>query len=221
MLLGADVHVYLGLVVDHVDCSVFLSVERLPSRHLALSLCTEDVKAQYEALTPEARERLNNVLSQKEVDPDTNVSLAHAHGYLKISRNPLLRVYRDVPAKDETAHESEIDLSVEPHTSCDQATDEHDVISSTRRRRRLTHKSLVSARFPDDFEEDDVIQVEADCSVPAFAENLDEKQTVVGTIGATGFKGDLFPTAMETSCQSGETDYGETRAHCPAPREWR
>ena len=60
----------LGLV-DHVDCLVFLSnlkledtVERLPSRHLALSLCTEDVKAQCEALTPETRERLNNVLSQ-------------------------------------------------------------------------------------------------------------------------------------------------------------
>ena len=111
MLLGADVHEDLGLVVDHVDCSVFLShlkledtIQRLPSRHLALSLRTEDVKAQYEALTPETRERLNNVLSQKEMDPNTNVSLAHTHGYLKISRNPLLRVYRDVPVKGETAH---------------------------------------------------------------------------------------------------------------------
>ena len=72
VLLGADVHEDLGLVVDHVDCSVFLShlkledtVERLPSRHLALSLCTENVKAQCEALPPETRERLNNVLSQK------------------------------------------------------------------------------------------------------------------------------------------------------------
>ena len=149
MLLGADVHEDLGPVVDHVDCSVFLShlkledtVERLPSRHLALSLCAEDVKAQYEDLTPETRERLNNVLYQKEVDPDTNVSLAHAHGYLKISRNPLLRVYRDVPVKDGITHESEIDLSVEPRTSYVQATGEHDVISSTRKRRRLTHKSL-------------------------------------------------------------------------------
>ena len=130
VLLGADVREDLGLVVDHVDCSVFLShlkledtVERLPSRHLALSLRTEDVKAQYEARTPETRARLNNVLFQKEVDPNTNVSLAHAHGYLKICRNPLLRVYRDVPVKDETAHESGIDLSVKPHT-----TDEHDGI---------------------------------------------------------------------------------------------
>ena len=73
------------------------------------------------------------------MNPDKNVSLAHAHGYLKISRNPLLRVYRDVLVKDETTHESEIDLSVEPRTSCDQATDEHDVISKTRKRRRLTH----------------------------------------------------------------------------------
>ena len=145
VLLGADVREDLGRVVDHVDCSVFLShlkledtVERLPSRHLALSLCTADVKAQYEALTPETRERLNNVLSQKKVDPDTNVSLAHAHGYLKLSRNPLLRVYRDIPMKDETTHDSEIDMSVEPCTSCDQTTDEHDIISSTRNRRRLT-----------------------------------------------------------------------------------
>ena len=88
VLLGADVHEDLGLVVDHVVCSVFLShlkledtVERLSSRHLALSLCTGDVKAQYEALTPETRECLINVLSQeKKVNPDTNVSLAHAHG---------------------------------------------------------------------------------------------------------------------------------------------
>ena len=101
-------------------------------------------------------------------------------------------MYRDVPVKDETAQESEIDLSVEPHT-----TDEHDGISSTRKRRRLTQKSSVSARFSDDFEDDDVMQVQADCSVPAFAENLDEKRIVVGTIGATGFEGDLLPIAME------------------------
>ena len=50
-----------------------------------------------------------------------------------------------------------------------------------------THNPLVSARFSHDFEEDDVRQVQADCSVPAFAENLDEKRIVVGTIGATGF----------------------------------
>ena len=75
VLLGADVREDLGLVVDQVDCSVFLSqskledtVWRLPSRHLALSLCTEVVKAQYEALTPETRERLNNVLSQRKGD---------------------------------------------------------------------------------------------------------------------------------------------------------
>ena len=85
VLLGADVHEDLGLVVDHVDCSVFLShlkledtVERLPSRHLALSLCLEDVKAQCDSLTPQTRERLQGILSQREVDISTNVSLAHA-----------------------------------------------------------------------------------------------------------------------------------------------
>ena len=83
VLLGADVHEDLGLVVDHVDCSVFLSlklegtVERLSSRHLALSLCLEDVLAQCDSLTPQTRERLQGILSQREVDISTNVSLAH------------------------------------------------------------------------------------------------------------------------------------------------
>ena len=90
---------------------------------------------------------------------------------------------------------------MEPRTSCDQATDEHDVISITRKRRRLTHKSTVSARFSDDSEEDDAMQVQAVCAVPAFAENLDEKRIVVGTIGATCFESDLLPVALETSCQ--------------------
>ena len=81
-------------------------------------------------------------------------------------------MYRDVPVKDETTRDSEIDLSVEPRFSCDQATDEHDVISGTRKRRRLTHKSPVSARFVDDLEEEDAMQVQADCSVPALAKKM-------------------------------------------------
>ena len=108
-------------------------------------------------------------------------------------------------------------LSVEPRTSCDQATDEHDVISGTRKRRRLTHKSPVSARFVDDFEEEDAVQEQADCPLPAIAKHFDEKRPVVRTIGATGFEGDLFPVAMETRCQSGESEFWRTRAHCPAP----
>ena len=74
VLLGADVHEDLGLVVDHVDCSVFFlshlkledTVERLPSRHLALSLCLEDVKAQCDSFTPQTRERFQSILSQRE-----------------------------------------------------------------------------------------------------------------------------------------------------------
>ena len=31
------------------------------------------------------------------------------------------------------------------------------------------------------------MQVQADCSVPAFVKTFDEKRPVVGTIGATGF----------------------------------
>ena len=128
-----DVHEDLGLVVDHVDCSVFLShlkledtVERLPSRHLALSLCLEDVKAQCDSLTPQTRERLQGILSQREVDISTNVSLAHAHGYLKISRNPLLRVHRDIPVRSETIHEPETDPFSGPANPSDSVTGELD-----------------------------------------------------------------------------------------------
>ena len=124
-------HEDLGLVVGHVDCSVFLShlkledaVERLPSRHLALSLCLEDVKAQCDSLTPQTRERLQGILSQREVDIRTNVSLAHAHGYLKISRNPLLRVHRDIPVRRETIHEPEIDPLSGPADPSDSVTGE-------------------------------------------------------------------------------------------------
>ena len=42
---------------------------------------------------------------------------------------------------------------------------------------------------------------------PAFAKSFDEKRLVVGTIGATGFEGDLFPVAMQTSCQPGESEF--------------
>ena len=100
-------------------------------------------------------------------------------------------------------------MIVEPLTSCDQATDEHDIIPHTRKRRRWTHKSPVSARFSVDFDEDDAIQVQADCSVPTFAEHLVEKRAVVGTICATGSEGDSLSAAMETSCQSaGEAELG-------------
>ena len=135
MLLGAAVHEDLGLVVDHVDCSVFLShlkledtVERLPSRHLALSLCLEDVKSQCELLTPQTRERLQGILSQREVDINTNVSLAHAHGYLKISikKNPRLRVHRDIPMRSETIHEPETDSFSGPADPSDSVTGELD-----------------------------------------------------------------------------------------------
>ena len=61
-----------GRVGECFTCAI-LAME-MSSGHLALSLCTEDVKAQYETLTPETRERLTNVLSQKEVDP-TRMSL--------------------------------------------------------------------------------------------------------------------------------------------------
>ena len=58
------------------DLSWTMSIARcLPSRHLALSLCLEDVKAQCDSLTPQTRERLQGILSQRQVDTNTNVSL--------------------------------------------------------------------------------------------------------------------------------------------------
>ena len=42
----------------------------------------------------------------------------------------------------------------------------------------------------------------------AFANNLDEKRIVVGTIGAAGFESDLLPVAVEMSCQPGESEFG-------------
>ena len=71
----------------------------------------------------------------------------------------------------------------------------------------MLHKSPASARFSlDDFDENDVIPAQADCSVPAFAENLDEKRPVVGTICSFGFEGDPLSAVTETHCQSGGTE---------------
>ena len=64
----------LSSIMSTAPC-FFLSHLKLPCRHLALSLCVEDVRAQCDALTPETRERLQNVLSQKEGNLGTNVSL--------------------------------------------------------------------------------------------------------------------------------------------------
>ena len=149
-------HEDLGLV-DHFDCSVFLShlnlkdtVERLPSRHLALRLCLEDVKAMCDSLTPQTRERLRGILSQREADINTNVSLAHAHSYLKISRNPLLRVHRHVPVRSETIHEPETDPFSGPADPCDSVTGElafDPSVSMTCKRRRLLHKSPLCTFF--------------------------------------------------------------------------
>ena len=86
-------------VVDHVDCSVFLShlkledtVERLPSRYLALSLCLEDVKAQCDSLTPQTRERLQGILSQREVDISTNHPSLHVFRWMTVTRMMILQL---------------------------------------------------------------------------------------------------------------------------------
>ena len=179
------------------------TVERLPSRHLALSLCLEDVKAQCDSLTPQTRERLQGILSQREVDISTNVSLAHAHGYLKISRNLLLRVHREIPVRSEIIHEPETDPfsgSADPSDSVTGELDFDSSVSKTRKRRRLLHKSPVAARFSlDDCDEDDDTSAQTDCVMPAFAENFDEKRPVVGTVCSAGSEGDSLSAAMETT----------------------
>ena len=127
---------------------------RLPRRHLALSLCAEDVKAQRETLTPETGKRLQSITSQQEVDHGTEVSSAHAHGNLNIRRNPPLRVYR-VPMRDEEGpranFEAESGLSEQPHSQSDPETeyDSHTDVPDTRKRRRLRHKTPVCPRVFD------------------------------------------------------------------------
>ena len=154
---------------------------------------------------------MQGILSQREVDINTNVSLAHAHGYLKISRNPLLRVHRHVPVRSETIHEPETDPFSGPADPCDSATSELDFdpsVSKTCKRRRLQHKSPASARFSlDDSDEVDVIPAQADCSVPACAGNFDEKRPVVGTVCSTGSEGDSLLAAMESTGQSDEIEF--------------
>ena len=110
-------------------------------------------------------------------------------GISKSVEIPLLRVYRDVPVKDETTHDSEIDLSVEPRTSCDQATDEHDVISSTRKRRRLTHKSpRLRTFFLVILQRTMLCRFKQNVLRPPLSKILMRSELiVVGTIGATVF----------------------------------
>ena len=94
-------------------------------------------------------------------------------------------------------------LSSGPADPSDSVTGELDFdssVSKTRKRRRLLHKSPVSARFSlDDCDEDDDTSAQTDCFMPAFAENFDEKRSVVGTVCSTGSEGDSLPAAMETT----------------------
>ena len=61
------------------------------------------------------------------------------------------------------------------------------------------------------------MQGQADCFVPAFAKQLVGKRPVVGMIGADGFEGELFPVSMETSCQTGESEFGSLRRETTPP----
>ena len=94
-------------VVDHVGGTVLLShlkmedtVERLPSRHLALSLCTEDVKAQCEAMTLKYGNVFCVFCLSREPVMERRTRLL-----------PFLCVYRDVTATSETKN----DLSEQSH----------------------------------------------------------------------------------------------------------
>ena len=76
---------------------------------------------------------------------------------------------------------------------------------STRKRRRLLHKSPVSARFSlDNCDENDDTSAQAACFMPAFVDNSYEKQPVAGTVCSTGSEGDSFLAAMESAGQSDE-----------------
>ena len=183
-------HEDLGLVVNHVECSVFLShlnledtVERMPSRHLALSLCTEDVKAQCDSLTPQTVSR-GKLTHERFSGARTRLSQNQSKSSFAVHHN--------VPVRSEAIHEPETDPFSGPADPCDSVTDELDVdpsVSKTRKRRRLLHKSPVFARLSwDDCDEDDDTSAQVDCFMPAFAKNFDEKRPVVGTVCSTGLK---------------------------------
>ena len=133
-----------------------------------------------------------------------------------------MRVHRDVPVTSETIHEFETDPFSGPADSCNSVSDELDVdpsVSKTRKRRRLLHTSPVSARFSlDDGDEDDDTSAQADCFIPAFAENSDEKRPVVGTVCSTVSGDDSILAAMESTGQSDEI---KLEGHCSAPPERR
>ena len=115
------------------------------------------------------------------------------------------------PVRSETIHEPETDRFSGPADPCDSVTNELDFdpsVSKTRKRRRLLHKSTVSARFSlDDCDEDDDTSAQADCFMPAFAETFDVKRTVVGTVCSTCSEGDSLPAAMESTGQSDEIEF--------------
>ena len=156
-MLGADGHEDLGLVVDHVGCSTFLSrlkledrVERLPSRHWPLNLCVENVRAQCDALSPATR-----LVSERNESWYERLSSTCSRLSENQSKSSPACV-SDASVRNDTIPESEIGFSGESQTPCDQETDEHDVIPNTRKRRRLLHTSPASALFSlDDFDEND------------------------------------------------------------------
>ena len=58
----------------------------------------------------------------------------------------------------------------------------------------------------DGSDEEYFIPAQTDCSMLAFAENIDEKRLVVGTSCSSVFDGDSQLVASETICQSSETE---------------
>ena len=67
----------------------------------------------------------------------------------------------------------------------------------------IAAQSLFTAHFlSETCVEDDA----ADCSAHAFAEHLDEKQLVVGTVCSTGVEDDVLPAAVEAIGQSDKTE---------------
>ena len=197
----------LGLVVDRVDGTVLLShlkiedtVERLPSRHLTLSLYAEDVKAHYEALTPEKRKRLLRVFVSTRNVLRTG-DLVSARSWLFEDQSASTFCACDVLATSETKN----DLSEQPHNQSDPETAEHDSYTDVpdTRTRRYCATTPFSARFSFvSSDEEDHIPAQTDCSMPASAEIIDEGRTVAGSICSAGVDGNSLPVALESDCST-------------------
>ena len=100
-------------------------------------------------------------------------------------------------------------LSEQPHSQSDPETeyDSHTDVPDSRERRRLRHKTPVSPRFSTvGSEKEGLIPALTDCSMPAFAEIIEEVRPVAGSICSVGVEGNPLLVSLDSVCPPSETE---------------